>query len=169
MSTVAETFLSRKSVLRTLNKYADALSRYLPASMDFEDARQELIVGLIEKLPQFKPERSSPETFSYYVVRTLASNIVNTKRVQAHERSKVLLEESLVDLVESRFDNRIIGDMIYDEIENKLSGKARQLFSHLRVGISRSGCAEIMGISRAYVTVLLKKRVKIVVNECGYF
>ena len=169
MSTIAETFLTRKNVLKTLNRYANVLSRYLPTSMDFEDARQELMAGLIERLPQYKPEKSSPETFSYYVVRTLASNIVNTKRVRAHEQSKVLLEESLVDLVESRFDSRVINKVVCDEIEKKLSGKARQLFSHLRVGISRSGCAEIMGISRAYVTILLKKRMKRVVNECGYF
>lgn len=169
MSTLAETFLNRKKVSATLNKFANILSRSLPASMDFEDARQELIVGLVERLPRYKPEMSNPETFAYYVVRTLASNMVNTKRLQRHEKTGSLLGGSFIDQIESRFDSRVVNNLTCDEIQKRLSGKAKQAFSYLRIGFSRSDCAEVMEVSRAYITALVKKRMKRVVNEYEYF
>lgn len=169
MPTLAEKCLNHRSVATTLNKYAYKLSRYLPASMDFDDARQELVVGLIKRLSLFRPDRGRLDVFASYVIRTLTWNMIRTKRFWTHEQTALLLEETLIDLVESRLQNRVVDKLICDRIEKNLDGQAKQVFSYLRKGISQAGCAELMGVSRVYISNLFKRKVRRMVNTSSDF
>jgi len=56
-----------------------------------------------------------------------------------------------------------------DEIDKLLSGKAKQIFSYLRVGVSQAGCAELMGISRQHVYAIFNRNVKKTVYKSKAF
>ena len=169
MSTLAEECLNQRTVITNLNKYANTLSHHLPTSMDFNDARQELVTGLIERLPRYKPSKGRMDVFAVYVIRTLTWNMIKTRRFYTHEQKVPLLEEMLIDLTESRLEGRVIDKLLCNEIEKLLDGKAKQIFSYLRVGMSQTDCAELMGISRQLVYEIFRKKVRKTVYKSKCF
>lgn len=168
MSTLMEKCMSHPKIMASVKTFAAKLSQYLPATMSFEDARQELITGLLERLDRFDSSRSSLSTYAFYVVTTLADHIISSKRYRSHELTAPLEDEILERLVDYHMEARVVDKMLCSQIEDKLKGIARSVFSILRVGISKTSCAAMLGVHRSYISHLLERKVRKVVNECSF-
>jgi len=161
----AEQCLSEPYVDTSIRVLALKLSKKLPASMDFEDARQELIAGLLGKLSEFDSTRSSIKTFAYVVLRSITHGMLSTKKLYIYEQTTDI-SSAMVEDTTRPTELRVIDSITCDLIESKLEGKAKDIFCLLRRGQSRISAARIIHVHRSYVTRLLQKKIWKVVNKC---
>jgi len=167
MSTLMEECVGHPKIMASVKTFAAKLSHYLPASMNFEDARQELLTGLLERLSRFDSSRSSLPTYAFYVLMSLSNNIIRSRCYRSYELTMPLEDEILEKLVDYHMESRVVDKMLCDQIEGELNGIARSVFSILRTGIPNASCAAMLGIHRSYISHLLERKIRKVVNECN--
>lgn len=165
MSAIMEECVNHPKIKALVKTFATKMTRCLSDTMSFEDARQELLTGLLWKINKFDPSRSNLPTFAYYVIRTTAANRVRILHQYIDEHNLSLKDEILGNLIDYNMESRIVDKMLCDQIENDLDGIAKSVFSILRSGISKAVCADMLRINRSYVSRLLEKKIKRVVNK----
>ena len=168
----ALSFLEDPSVVGHIRFHARRLVRQFPNSMERDDAEQELKTWLIERVTKYyKPEKSAISTFTSMVLKSYMATIPrshSTRVYKFHERMdspKVEYADPLSTVAGFRALVNIDFDKVSEDLRTCTNPYASDIFRYLRMGYNKTGCAAALGLSRAYVGVIVKIFIKDLFNK----
>ena len=166
-------------IRHNLRLVAHVVKKYYPGTADTDDLISIGTIGLIKAVASFKPEKKA--RFSTYAAKCIENEILMYFRSDKKNRGTVYINEPLESDGEGELTlNDVLADSFFvDEayerkseaedlrgmVDTLLDGRERQII-RLRYGfdgnepLSQQQVADILGISRSYVSRLEKKAVE---------
>lgn len=156
-----ESFVAMKTTWTPLMK---RISNRWRATFSVQDCEQIADIALWKAVNKFDQEKSSFKTYLYNFLEWEFSNVWRKERCKVKTVSiEALAQKSLtgpnfVPLDLSSLDKpHIVCEDMAEEIERRLAGNNKEVFSLLKNGNSLAQVSDIMGVSRQRVSQIFKR------------